>query len=255
MNIDEIVKNKATLIAQKKATMKQADGVAVSMIQSELITKEPEYDGSVIQVKAVINTTNLMDSHNDVHFPGLWTKSLGENRMIMHLQEHSMKFDKIISDGTDLIAHAETYTWEQLGYKYPGSTQALVFDSTIKAERNSFMMNQYKKGNVKNHSVGMQYVKLLLAVNDPQYGVEFEAWEKYYPMIANKEAADAEGFFWAVTEAKVIEGSAVPLGSNFATPTLEIKEPSKDTQQSIEPPEGTQITVKEFKNEFKKLFK
>ena len=63
-----------------------------------------------------------------------------------------------------------------------------------------------------------------MAVNDEDYGAEFEAWEKYYPMIANKAEADRAGYFWAVTEATEIEGSAVPLGSNSATPTLEAKE-------------------------------
>ena len=91
------------------------------------------------------------------------------------------------------------------------------------------MLNQYKQGNVKNHSVGMQYVKLIMAVNDEDYGAEFEAWEKYYPLIANKAEADAHGYFWAVKEAKVIEGSAVPIGSNRATPTLDIKEAADST--------------------------
>ena len=62
---------------------------------------------------------------------------------------------------------------------------------------------------------------------------EFEAWEKYYPMIANKELADSKGYFWAVKEAKMIEESAVPVGSNSITPTLENNmksEPEKSTQ-------------------------
>ena len=243
---EHLVNNKETLIAQKKANLKCADGVQVATIPTDLVIKEPEYDGSTIQVRAVINTTNLMDSHNDVHFPGLWTKSLSENRMIMHLQEHDMKFDKIIADGQDLNAYVQTFEWKDLGYNYPGSTQALVFDSVIKADRNQFMMNQYRKGNVKNHSVGMQYVKLLLAVNDEQYGAEYDAWEKYYPMIANKATADEVGYFWAVLEAKVIEGSAVPLGSNFATPTLDIKEPPNGT-----PPDEPSIdTQKDKLNKF-----
>lgn len=158
-----------------------------------------------------------------------------------------MSFAKIISKGKDLKATAKTYTWKELGFDFEGSTEALTFDSTVRAERNKQMFDLYRKGEVDNHSVGMRYVKLILAINDEEYGAEFDAWEKYYPEIANKETADAEGFFWAVKEAKVIEGSAVPLGSNFATPTLDIKKPLEDT--SMEPSKDTQ--TKHFFNSLK----
>ncbi|WP_159522851.1 hypothetical protein [Sunxiuqinia indica] len=196
-----------------------------------------------IKVKVVINTTNLLDSHKDVHIPGLWHKSLKENKLIMHLQEHQMKFDKIISDGDDLKAYTKTYTWEKLGYEFEGDTEALVFESTIKRARNPYMFDQYQKGYVRNHSVGMRYIKLILCINDEDYGAEHDAWEKYYSQIVNKEDADNSGFFWAVRDAQVIEGSAVPKGSNWATPTLSVSsknEPPVGTQeQYTEPPAGT----------------
>ena len=99
------------------------------------------------------------------------------------------------------------------------------------------MFERYKNKKVKNHSVGMQYVKLMLAINSDDYPTEKEIWDKYYPAIANKKAADDAGFFWAIKEAKALEGSAVPLGSNFATPTLE---PDNTTPKTIKPPAGTQ---------------
>ena len=98
----------------------------------------------------------------------------------------------------------------------------------------------------------MKYVKYDMAINDEDYPNEFEAWNKYYPEIANKKTADEKGYFWYVLEAKVVEGSAVPLGSNFVTPTLENNksEPPKDThKRDIEPPESTQKTWKELINE------
>ncbi len=247
MTIEKIVRNKAVLIAQKKAVIKYADGVMGDYFTPELdkvltIKADSENnDPTKLQVKAVINTTNVLDSHGDVHIKGLWNKSLKENKMIMHLQEHEMKFDKIISDGKDLKASVKMYSFKDLGYKLDGETQALVFDSTIKMERNKFMFEQYQKGIVKNHSVGMRYVKLFLAVNDENYKEEFDIWNKYYSTIANKETADAQGYFWAVTEAKVIEGSAVPIGSNQVTPTLETTEAAKQgTSRHTEPPtDGT----------------
>ena len=224
-----LIENKDILITQKKEQTKHADGFLyvhtlnkIGKVEA-IKANEPVdvSDKTEIEVVAIINTTNLMDSHDDVHMPGLWTKSLQENRMIMHLQEHSMSFSKIISEGNDLKAYTKFYDWADLGFEFKGKTQALVFNSVVKSGRNNFMFKQYANGFVKNHSVGMRYVKLLLAVNDEDWGAEFEAWEKYFPEIANPERAEAKGYFWVVKEAKVIEGSAVPLGSNFATPTLE----------------------------------
>ena len=160
----------------------------------------------------------------------------------MHLQEHKMTFDSIISKGENLKAYVQEFGWGQLGYNFEGKTQALVFESKVKKERNKYMFEQYAKGYVDQHSVGMMYVKILLAVNDEDYGSEFEAWQKYFPLVANKSDAETSGYMWVVKEAKVIEGSAVPLGSNFVTPTINIKDqpdlstdnqPSFDTVKSL----------------------
>lgn len=93
----------------------------------------------------------------------------------------------------------------------------------------------------------MRYVKIFLAINSDslEHKEEFEVWQKYASQVANIKEAEAQGFFWAVTEAKIIEGSAVVKGSNIATPTLSTEtkdfEPSKGTQKN-EPPTGTQET-------------
>jgi hypothetical protein len=204
-----------------------------------------EYNGgqtelSVVPVKAVINTTNIIDSHMDCHIPGLWKKTLSESTLLYWLQEHEMEFKYIIADSIadGLKASSEMLTWSDIGYQYKGQTEALIFSANISKSRNEFMFNQYLKGYVHNHSVGMRYVKLYLCLDSeqPEHAAEKENWNKYYPEVVNKEVADEYGYFWAVTEAKVIEGSAVVKGSNQATPTLEVGqakhiEPSVDTQE------------------------
>ncbi len=237
-----MVANKDSLMAQKKAQLKHADCIsfAPSLVFDKGISNKANNPVNVselneLKVLIVINTTNLLDNHKDVHIPGLWKKSLKENKSMMHLQEHAMKFQNIIADGSNLKAYTKGYNWAELGFDFKGETEALVFESTIERKRNEFMFDQYANGYVKNHSVGMRYVQLVFCVNDENYGAEFEAWEKYYPQIANKEDADNTFYFWAVKEAKAIEGSAVPLGSNWATPTLD-----NNLKSSIEPPIGTQ---------------
>jgi len=78
-------------------------------------------------------------------------------------------------------------------------------------------------GSINQHSVGMQYVKIDLAVNDPEEEEEYATWNKYKDEVINLEKAEEQGFFWAVTEAKLIEISCVIAGSNELTPTLETK--------------------------------
>jgi len=229
-----LVSNKETLITQKKSAIKFADGIGHTVLESDHkgLEIKADYDGGSsideIKVKAVINTTNILDSHGDVHIPGLWNKSIKENKRIMHVQEHqSSSFDKIISSGDDLKASVKTMTWKELGLNAIGSTQALVFDSTVKASRNKYMFEQYKQGFVTNHSVGMRYVKLDIAINDTDYEKEKDYYDKYITQVINSDDAEKQGYFWVVTEAKAIEGSAVPMGSNPITPTINIKsEPS-----------------------------
>jgi len=252
----ELVKNRDVIIAQKKSIKKEVDcNVLISPVivrdKKDVSIKEdiiPDVNLDQLKVIVIINTTNYLDGHGDVHIPGIWNKTLRENKMLMHLQEHEMEFDKIIADGKELKAYVKNYTWAELGYSYEGVTEGLTFESTILRKRNPFMLNQYANGWVKNHSVGMYYVKMDFAINDEDNPNEFEAWNKYYPEIANKEDADEKGYFWYVLEAKLIEGSAVPLGSNPVTPTLEnelenqpeksteeiIIEPSNDTRKGID---------------------
>lgn len=243
--------NKKSLIALKKSIEKRADAFSYSYsttIENNVNKEELNYNTEIdkLQVKVVINTTNFIDSHNDLHINGIWNKSVSDNanKGFLHLQEHDRDFDKVISDNA--IGTIETLTWKSLGFPYNGKTEALIFDSTIEKKRNEFMFKQYANGWVKNHSVGMRYVKIDLAINSQSEHDkdEKELWDKYYPIVANKEVADERGYFWVVSEAKIIEGSAVVMGSNSATPTLSIEnkteaeiitseqeEPSIDTQK------------------------
>lgn len=153
------------------------------------------------------------------------------------LQEHEMEFDKIIADSLvdEFKAYTKTLAWSELGYDYQGFTEALIFDVKIKKDVNEFMFNLYKNGRVSQHSVGMRYIKIFMCVdsNEPMYSSEKANWDKYYPQVANKEVADEKGYFWAVTEAKVIEGSAVVKGSNYCTPVMQME--IEDKSEPIPP--------------------
>jgi len=238
---DWLVSNKSLLIAQKKSTIKHADAFSgsVKFIMDDdktIITKAELIPSTVtkIKVRAIMNTTKLFDSHEDVHIDQLWNKSIKETKDNYHIKQHDFSFDGIISENVKVFT--KQMTWHELNYNYEGNTQALVYDSIIDRDdmpdNTKTMFDAYRKGRVKQHSVGMRYVALTFALNDERYEEDFTVWEKYFPDIANKEDVLDNGYFWAVTQAKNIEGSAVVKGSNFATPTYSVEaktEPSKDT--------------------------
>lgn len=253
---DWLYSNKIALIAEKKATIKLADAfsftVPIISDKGEVIKSEAvPVTANRIKVRSIINTTYLFDSHEDVHIDQLWNKSLKETKDNYLVNQHDFSFEGIISD--EVKAFAKQYTWAELGFAgWEGTTQALIYDSVIDKADSPDMFERYRRGKVKNHSVGMRYVKVDMAINDERYEKEKALWDKYYPKIANKADVDLVGYFFPVTEAKNIEGSAVVKGSNFVTPTISVQEtkgkPSTDT--SLEPGKATQI-----KEELKKLNK
>ncbi len=236
-------KNRDLIITQKTNAIKHADVIAIkpnfdfSADKSDTNKAETNVNVTIenpeiLRAKLVINTTNLIDSHMDCHIPSIWKKSLQETKQLLLLQEHEMEFDKIIADSLvdELKAYTKTIAWSELGYDYQGFTEALIFDVKIKKEVNEFMFNLYKNRRVSQHSVGMRYIKIFMCVdsNEPDYSSEKANWDRYYPQIANKEVADEKGYFWAVTEAKVIEGSAVVKGSNYCTPVIQMELENKE---------------------------
>lgn len=246
--------NLSILMAEKKAAIKESDSFMTSVdINSRLIIDkngvlQKATEGYVPNLETaetvlcVINTTNWLDSHSDVHIPGLWKKCLKENKIFSHLQEHKQMFTHIICDESK--GYTEKIAWKDLGYDAMGVTEALIF-STPFTGRNEYMEGQYRKGYVKNHSVGMRYVTLKFCVNRPEdeyYKEEYANWTQYIDQVINREAAEEQGFFWAVLEAKIIEGSAVPVGSNIITPTIGFKsaEPASATPQN-QPASATEV--------------
>lgn len=234
-----LVENKTTLITQKKFEVKHCDAISFTMKSMEKESDDVDkaentsllIDADRVKVKLIINTTKIMDSHSDVHFDGIWKKTISESGDIYLLKEHRMTFDSIISDS--MKAYTKNISWDKLGAPFEGNTQALVFEGLIDKGRNTYMYDQYVKGYVKNHSVGMRYVKLYLAINDKGYSAEYDAWNKYFPEVANKDEVEEQGYFWAVTEAKLIEGSAVVKGSNWVTPTISVVADNENKETPI----------------------
>ena len=241
MEIKELIERKDELISMKKASVKTVKGGLTTLNDCSVIktNKVNEDTDKMLKRTIVGNTYMWMDSHDDVHAKGVFAKSIKERQnSIFHLHDH--KFEITAKVGEPTKVYEKDLLWSDFGVDKAGSTTALLMDSEILKNYNTQIFNEYKSGRITQHSVGMQYVKIDLAVNDDEYEDEYKVWQDNIESIGNKELAEEKGFFWLVREAKLIEISAVLLGSNSLTPTLENKEAVSNTSKT-EPTNVTQL--------------
>lgn len=220
-----LVANKSAVLEMKKSATKHADVVSLPALTTEKVVASKSFAfanddaaGKLIRTIAM-NTYNWMDSHDDVHLNNLFAKSLNERgSKIPHLHDHEFKLSARV--GMPISWSETVLPWSQFGVEKSGDTMALLLESEISKELNKSVYKAYKNNQIDQHSVGMQYVKLSMAINDADYEDEYKVWKEVIDKIGNPQAAEAQGYFFAVREAKLLEGSAVLLGSNELTPVL-----------------------------------
>lgn len=243
-----LINNKSKLIDQKKSLPIEADAVSFgsAMVHSKFdsFKSNTPVDENVdtLRVKVVANTSNFIDSHFDMILPNAPLKSIQERKeFIPHLNSHIHTLDAKLGEVVDI--YLADLSLSELGLNKMGTAQAVIFITDIIKSYNEKVFNQYKRGKVNQHSIGLQYISLDLAINDPDSEKEMGYWNKYYSQVINKEKADEYGFFWVVPEYKLLENSAVLFGSNVLTPTLDNNmkfEPEASTQKQAVPLENTQ---------------
>lgn len=203
-------------------------------------------------VYPVINTTRYMDNHADVHFDGIWKKSLSEQGgEIFYLSGHSMKIDDVIAWPEDVKAFTTLLNWSSVGKNYEGQTEALVFEIQESKMKKDSAIHAIKERRKVQGSVAMFYVKIIMGVNsdDKDYAINKAYFDSKINLIANKERALDEGYFFGIEEAKINrEGSMVLFGSNDATEIIYNDEPPIKGTLNIMKPDGT--TSKEINYEY-----
>ena len=250
MTIEELVKNKSELISLKKGTIKIADICEISNKEQAhkalSTTYNDDLNSGVIKRDIVANTYYWMDSHNDVHVGNTFKNSISQKSAdkIFHLHDHEHKITAKVGKFLDI--YEKQVNWNDLGVSKSGQTTVLIGSSNIEKELNEQVFKMYLNNEVDQHSVGMQYVKIGLAVNDEDYKEEKALWDMYYPMLGNPQRADEKGYFWVVSEAKLIEISAVLMGSNPLTPTIENIDAVKDTSTPDPSTDSQEQAKKQF---------
>ncbi|HVW99710.1 MAG TPA: hypothetical protein VHA52_04590 [Candidatus Babeliaceae bacterium] len=248
--------NAAKIISIKKAAIKDSDPVTY-FVKRTVADKATGENDAVIGVGStiypVINTTNYLDSHGDVHGDGIWDNSIKDNKgKIFYAINHELKIGSIVAYPQNVEAYVETLEWSQLGRDYIGKTQALIYKVLLtEAANKDFMGAVADKAPIQN-SVRMGYISIILCIDDSSddYKQEYANFYKYLAVIANKQDAIDAGYYWYVTEAKIIkEGSAVLFGSNDATPIF-YSDPADAGQKEEKagPPESSQKVKSLFHN-------
>lgn len=235
--------NKGLYLRQKKTEIKHSNGFFVNLPKEFIITPDVNKEVGITSVdtkkmngKVVINATNIIDSHKDLHIPKLWNRSLKmQANNGLHLKEHKMCFDNVLADGPQEVKpYVTNMSWSSLGFNVEGKSQCLIHDFVLKRYDNpqlneltkAEMYLRYLNGEVKYHSVGMIYVDIAFCVDTEEkyWAEEKDNFDKYITEAINPEVAKEEGWFCAVLEAKYVEGSAVVRPSNVATPTVSFSE-------------------------------
>lgn len=246
----ELIANKTKIISLKTSAIKNSEGVD---FKPELINKIIN-DGSYSEKLAkaigsldvgyfypVINTTNIMDTHKDVHFDGIWDKSIPEQKdKIFYATNHKLEIGSIIAYPKDVQPFTLMVDWKDLGYDVEGQTQALIYkikESVLAEYSNEDARKTIVSKLPAQNSVRMQYVQITLGVNsdNPDYKEEKAFYDKHIKGIANSDEVAIDGYFFGVAEAKIYkEGSLVLFGSNSITPVLHASEPEKSTHEKTD---------------------
>lgn len=258
---DFLIANKSAFIAQKKMPH-WADELAAPVETSEItktVTTKAD-DGTdvtetiaapgTVEVKFFANTCMYWDSQADVLLIDSSKRTLNNNKdLIQHLHDHIQKTDAIIGDMEDITL--PYVAWRTLGVNIDGQAQVIYCHSIVREVYNEKLYNLYKNKRIKQHSIGLQYVQIALAIADPDYKEEYALWLKWIDQIANKEDVIAAGYFWAVAEIKLIEVSAVLYGANSLTgvdETITDEDDSEEkshsllaTQEAVPAPDNTAI--------------
>lgn len=249
--------NNEQIISEKKSTVFKSieKGAGVSFVDfdnnTEAVTEKARgYGFKTENIYPVINSTQWLDSHFDVHIKGCYKKTVKEKQGKVYLIDTHLKgLGNILADKSDITLLIKDIDWGLLGKNIEGSTECLVFEIPKLKVRPDALQFMSKTPDLEN-SFAMRYINTAVAIksNDPAFREENELFDEYIQNIVNPEMANKYGFFYAVKELAIMgEGSICPVigGSNSATRIIDISEPSNHSESNKnEPSKDTQPSKK-----------
>ena len=220
--INQIRRDKGEILALKKGAIKYSDATILGAVaKSDEVSKKmfernlPLDTEESVYRTLIANTYNFMDSHDDVHLNNVFKKTLEETKKIFLLHDH--KFEVTAQVGNIMKAYEQDGRFLYFGYNSPLDTQALLLDVEIERKKNELVYSGYKNDEINQHSVGMYYVKIDLAMDDQADPAAYALYKRLIGNIGNAAEVEKQGYFFAVAEAKLREVSSVLAGSNPLT--------------------------------------
>lgn len=265
MNIEDIIldQKKSQIYNSKEWCEKYGiKGLSISTNQQKIIKSLTNEQNKELKLSDdyyyfVVNSSNFLDSHRDVHIDGNWNKTKKESQGQVYLVfDHELKRSEIIAMKQDIELMTAYVSWDLLGKNYEGETYSLIYKVPKDKIINKQAKEWLEQGYSFEASVRMQYIKIETAMNstNPDYAKQKKLYDEIYPKIVNKKELNEDDlqYFWVVIEAKnVKESSLVMFGSNSGTGLIAQKnkqiEQSQDTQIKIDE-EQSQDTRKQISN-------
>lgn len=236
---DEFRKSIDSIIDLKKADIQKSCEKGLTVNCKSLDITKLESQNKAVKIEEgyyyiAVNTTWVLDSHDDLHIDGLWGKSVKEQQGNVYLvADHELCIDSVIVRKEHIQMFTAKLPFAMLGYDYTGDTEALIY----KIPKDKIIHDKVKQwldsGDSIEASVRMQYVVIEFAMdsNAPEDAPAKARYDAYIDKIVNKSDFEYIPYFFIIKEAKnVRESSLVIFGSNPVTGNIEDIEPTKVTQ-------------------------
>lgn len=243
------------IIEEKKSFIQKScdKGISVTCKSLDLLKFTDQLKGIKIDDNfyyIAVNSTRVLDSHDDLHIDGIWKKSIkdqqGKNYLVL---DHDLSIKSVVVRKEHIEMFTAKVPFSMIGKPYDGDTEVLVYKFAKSQVKDETVKDWLDSGDSIEGSVRMQYVTILLALdsNDPIDATEKKNYDDYIDQIANKNDYEYIYYFFIIKEAKnVKESSLVVFGSNSSTGNISNNnaEPVKTTQETEEPPTSTQTEQK-----------
>jgi hypothetical protein len=255
----ELKENKDLIIDAKKSEIYKSCEKGQSVVAKNLDLLKFSEENKAIKIDEnyyyfAVNSTKILDSHDDLHVDGIWKKSVQEIQGRNYLvEDHELEISKIIARKEHIEIFTAKIPFSLIGKNYEGNTEVLIYKVPKNQIKNDKVKEWLDSGDAIECSVRMQYVTILLALdsNAPDDATEKKNYDDYIGLIANKSDFEYIPYFFIIKEAKnVKESSLVPFGSNSSTGVVQNKEYTPTLEIEAEKIEPTQVTQQtEIKDE------
>jgi len=248
----ELRDNSEIMIESKKSLIQKScdKGISVTCKSLDLLKFTDQLKGIKIDDNfyyIAVNSTRILDSHDDLHLDGIWKKSIkdqqGKNYLVL---DHELTIKSVVVRKEHVEIFTAKIPFSLIGKPYDGDTEVLIYKVAKDKVKDETVKEWLDSGDAIEGSVRMQYVTIFLAMNsdNPEDAVFKKNYDDYYPVIANKEDFDYIYYFFAIKEAKnVKESSLVVFGSNSSTGQIMNNKQAEKSLDNIKD-EPTNVTQK-----------